>query len=455
MATKTTATLGVNVDVQSAKAQKNVKKFSKSSKKAFSSMEKSAKQFSLALKAAVAIFAGQQLVNGFKAVTQAAGVQEQAIQKLNTQLKLAGDYSAADSKDMQDFASSLQDVSTQGDETTLELLALAKTFGTTNEGAKQLTLAATELAVATDQDVTTAMRQLGKTLSGTKGRLGESVIAVNDLTTEQLKNGEALKLVLDQYGGSATGALETFSGQVDKLSNSYGDLLEEIGFTITESGAFREVIAGLSNVVGVFIDFLNNSGIDFGQVLADGFNYAFKISVRVFQGIAKGVGLVASGVATLNYLWSEGVKAVINFGKSAKIFQFMANQINAVVNLVGFFISGLSEINGLLGLDTTALDDAAMAMASLSNEIENTDIDGMADSLTASLDTSIDKTDELATSIIGVSETLVGLGDDVVTAFSKGSTEIKKTSKDLANTLGDGSPTKKGEEAEKGKTHCG
>ena len=100
----TKAKLGIDIDVQSAKAGKKVQKLGKDGKKAFNAMEKASKQFSLAFKGAIALFAGQKVLGAFKSVTAAAIQQENAINALNTQLKLAGDFSEESSKDMQDFA---------------------------------------------------------------------------------------------------------------------------------------------------------------------------------------------------------------------------------------------------------------------------------------------------------------------------------------------------------------
>ena len=440
MPSKTKAELGIDINVQTAKASKKVQKFSKNGKKSFDAMGKSAKQFSLALKGAIAIFAGRKLLGAFNEVIDAANAQEDAINSLNTQLKLAGDYSEETSQDMQDFASSLQEVSTQGDETTLELLALAKTFDTTNEGAKALTLASTELAAATGQDTVAAMRQLGKTLGGTTGRIAEAVPAIKELSAEQLKAGEGIKLVLDRFGGTATGKIATFSGATTQLKNSFGDLLEEIGFSVTKSDDLINVIDGFKNIVGVFSSFIKNQDLDIGAILAGGLTGLLKISVHVFKNISKTLSVLTHLGLEAAKGFSLMAKAVLSIGESETGLEILRTSFSSLLDLTGAFIAGLSVIGDALGLDSSALEEAAMKMASLSLEAENLDGEGLK-KLNAGLDESIKDLDQMQVAVAETDLSFQGLGDSITTAFDKGSTAIKKTSADLAKGL-DGPQTK-------------
>lgn len=223
----------------------NVDKFKKSwdaNKGSIDKVSKSMAGLKAAIGAAVAAFAVAEIV-------QAANKQEAAVNAMNTALRTAGDYSDAASKDMQDFASNLQKVTTFGDETTLQMIALAKSFGTSNQQAKELVAAAAELSAATGMSLDSAVKNLGKSLAGMTGELGESLPALRSLTVEQLKAGAAIKLVADRFGGSAAAAAKTFGGVLEQVKNNFGDTTEELGFFITKNDGVREAMVTVRDVL--------------------------------------------------------------------------------------------------------------------------------------------------------------------------------------------------------------
>lgn len=178
----------------------------------------------------------------------AANTQEDAINRLNVALKTSGSFSEEASKDMQKFASELQKVSIFGDELILNQIALAKSFGATNEQAKTVATAAANVAAALGVDLETATRQVAQTLSGTSGRLGLVVGDLRNLTAEQLKAGKGLDVLAKKFAGAAAGQVNTFAGATTQLSNTFGDLLEELGFIITTSPTFIGAIAKANEV---------------------------------------------------------------------------------------------------------------------------------------------------------------------------------------------------------------
>lgn len=199
--------------------------------------------FRNALIGAVGILGGAALVRSF---AEAASIQQDAVNALNTSLQTAGEFSREASVGFQELASELQATSTFGDEVILGQIALARNFTKTNEEAGKLTRAAVELSAATGISLDSAVKNLGKTFSGLAGELGESVPALRNLTQEQLKAGEALDLVLNRFGGSAIAQTRTFSGALAQLSNTFGDLFEEIGSVITNSPVIISLFNALS-----------------------------------------------------------------------------------------------------------------------------------------------------------------------------------------------------------------
>lgn len=237
----------LNADL--AKATKDISKFSKNAESALNGLKSS---FG-ALKALAVAAAGAFAV---KEAIQAANVQEKAVKSLNTALALTGEYTEETSQRFQKFASELQKNSTVGDEVTLSLVGLTKSMGATNEQTEKIIQAAADMSAVTGDDLETSVRNLSKTLGGMKGLLGQTQPELRKLTAEQLKNGDAIDILAKKYKGAASELTNTFSGALTQTQNSFGDLLEEIGFLITKNPIMIDAVklAGEAfNVLGSYI----------------------------------------------------------------------------------------------------------------------------------------------------------------------------------------------------------
>ncbi len=222
------------------------KKFTKEFKSEVSTGLKSLGRTIAAVGAAAATI-GSALI--FKESIEAAAAQEDAVNRLNAALQISGDFSQQASQDFQEFASQLQQATRFGDEAILNQIALAKSFGATNEQAKEAAAAAADLSEAFGIDLESATRNAAKTLGGYAGELGEVIPELKELTKEQLQAGEGIRLISERFAGTAAARVKTFSGAVQQLSNSFGDLLEEVGFLITKNPS---VIRGLNQLSGLF-----------------------------------------------------------------------------------------------------------------------------------------------------------------------------------------------------------
>lgn len=232
----------------------------------------------------------------------AAQVQEDAINQLNTQLALNGNFSKEASQDMQQFAADLQKVSTVGDETTLQMLALASTFGKSNEETKKLVTAATELSAATGLSLEGSIKNLGKTYAGLTGELGESLPIIRTLTAEQLKAGGALDLIINRFGGSAAAKVQTFSGLQAQLSNSFGDLTETIGEVVTKNQVLLSVMAELNKIMNQTNDSVHENQNAMQILVGEGIQILINtigVSLTILDQFIRALEFVAGIVNTL------------------------------------------------------------------------------------------------------------------------------------------------------------
>ena len=168
--------------------------------------------------------------------------QEKAIAQVEQRIRSTGGAAGLTSRQLQDMATSLQDVTTFGDEAVLEMQALLLSF--TNIAGEDVFARATEsvldLAIGVGTDLRSAAIQLGKALNdpiaGLNGlsRAGTTFTQTQkDLIKELVESGRVMDaqiIILDeiqkQYGGAARAARNTLGGALESLKNAFGDLLE-------------------------------------------------------------------------------------------------------------------------------------------------------------------------------------------------------------------------------------
>jgi hypothetical protein len=200
----------------------------------------------------------------------AAEQQEDAINRLSQALRTSGDFSQAAVDDFENFASTLQRASKFGDEVVLGQLAIAKSFGATNEQAKELVQAAANLSATFGGSLEERVQQLGKSLTGTVGRLGQFIPELKSLTQNQLEAGNAIDIVNKKFAGAAANELNTYSGRVTALSNAYSDLQESLGGFVTGSNTANGFIATTTRLLQELGDRIKLSTV-LGEAQANGF----------------------------------------------------------------------------------------------------------------------------------------------------------------------------------------
>lgn len=126
-------------------------------------------------------------------------------------------------------AGELQSRTTLGDEAIIEQQAFLAALGLSEKQIGDTIEAAAQLSAALNMDLGSAVKNLAKTYGGMTGELGEGIPALKELTTEQLKAGEAVKFVNENYKGFAETAADTGAGPLTQLKNALGDLAEQFG----------------------------------------------------------------------------------------------------------------------------------------------------------------------------------------------------------------------------------
>ena len=172
-----------------------------------------------------------------------AGKQQNAVKKLGTSLETAGIHTEGASERLQEYAASLQLVTTYGDETIIEVEAMLATFGATEEVIMDATQATLDMASAMDMDLKAAAILMGKAIAGETGSLSRYGIIVDENELKTRGFAAVLEEVNKKFAGQAQSAAETYSGRLEQMKNRFGDLKETIGF------AFMPILTDLMEKV--------------------------------------------------------------------------------------------------------------------------------------------------------------------------------------------------------------
>ncbi len=219
----------------------------------------------------------------FKAVLNNSIESEEAISQLEARLKSTGSVAGFTSKQLQDFSTSLQKMTTFGDEAITGMQTLLLTFtnirGEVFTGATRAIL---DMSVALKQDLSSSAAVVGKSLNDPiKGISALSRIGIQ--FTEQQKDqikalvesGDVMKaqqVILDQlkvkFGGAAEAASNTFGGALKQLQNAFGDLLEVKGGVNDATSALKSFTAVLQDpaVITAAQSLFSNLIIGFAKV---------------------------------------------------------------------------------------------------------------------------------------------------------------------------------------------
>lgn len=232
------ASLLIKISANGAEAEKELRTLEKKMANTAKSFEKVGKSMSKYVTLPLTTLAGVSVA--------AANTQVQAEAKLLNALKGREDVQ----KRLIAQAGELQSRSTLGDEAIIEQQAFLAALGLSEEQIGDTIEAAAQLSAALNMDLGSAVKNLAKTYGGMTGELGESIPALKDLTAEQLKAGQAVEYINENYKGFAETAAETGTGPLVQLKNTLGDIAEQFGVILLP--ALKKLVEWLKNLAQWF-----------------------------------------------------------------------------------------------------------------------------------------------------------------------------------------------------------
>lgn len=290
---KTTAKIFQQISLGAKKVKDSFAAIRKAGTNAFATARNSAKKLGSSFKnIGKSVFSLRGLVVGLGAaftlnkIIEAAKVQEDAINQLEIALKSSGLTAKGTSEEFQKFASELQQSTKFGDETILGITGLIQSLGQLDkDGLKKATSATLDLSAAMGIDLNAAAILVGKAAAGQVSSLSRYGLVVEKGANKTETFANALDAINKQFGGAAAGQVKTFSGATQQLSNTFGDLLEELGFLITRSPIVIQVVNEVNKIFGKLGTGVKENRKEIIQFVGTGINILLKGFEFALDGI--------------------------------------------------------------------------------------------------------------------------------------------------------------------------
>ena len=227
---------------------------------------------------------------GTRALIEQYRKQLEAQQLLTQGLSNISGVADGASERLQALASSLQKVTTFGDESIIMAQAQLATFQLSEETIAALSERMLDLAVGSQTDLISTAKMLGKAFTGQATALSRAGVLIDRVGLAQARaNGpvsEANFLIseLDKnYAGLARSLAETELGQFDQLENEIGDLNEEIGRLMIPLNKFttglqKDMVFGFNVMLKTFQELPEKS-------LRDAFGSALQQTNAMINGV--------------------------------------------------------------------------------------------------------------------------------------------------------------------------
>lgn len=119
-------------------------------------------------------------------------------------------------------------------------------MGVMPEKMEEAISASLNMAAALGWDLTTAARNVGKTMGGFAGELGEVIPELKDLDSNALKAGKGITLLNEKFAGQAQANLESFTGRSKELADAWEVFTANVGKAITQSPQLADAMDELN-----------------------------------------------------------------------------------------------------------------------------------------------------------------------------------------------------------------
>ncbi len=283
--------------------------------------------------AALGLYAVKRLATEW---LKAFGIQQLAVDRLNSSLRNTFKFTIENSKAIQAAASEVQRLTIHGDEAMLAAFTSLNNLVTTLS-VEKLIAARTAIVGLADEffggDVQTAAQMLGKTLSSQVNALTRYGVQV-DMTKDA--NGRLADIIksTDHLWQQSVETASSLTNEFIQLSNATGDTKEKFGQIITETFGLNEGVGNLTDGVTRFNESLDESMrtvVKWGRVIVD-------VLVAIFKTL----------MAPIRLAWEAGntIGSALDY-VVMKLTEGILSMVNGAIGGINWLIRAANKVTGL------------------------------------------------------------------------------------------------------------
>lgn len=312
------------ISADSSKFDRGMKNVGNSVKNTSNQIDGLTSKMKTAFTALGGLFAINKIKNFSSESVKVWKYQEKQLKILSQTLKVTGASAWTSSKEIQNFASSLQKVTNYGDEAIISMQNVLLGFkNIQGDTFKEATKAILDMSTVMNMDLTSACQAVGKALDDPIqgiGALSRQGFRFSDEQKKLIKSlidtgktAEAQKIILDELKTTYGGASEASADIGEQLQNTWNDLKERIGGAIAEItnkflGFLKNVVEGIQNMSAhtkTFISAFAKTALALGGLTTA--VYVFKTALDALKAhpIILAISLAISGISALIGLFSS------------------------------------------------------------------------------------------------------------------------------------------------------
>ena len=222
---------------------------------------------------------------------------------------------------------------------------MAVAMGLTEKQIEDVLKASTDLAASGVMPLDQAVKALSRSYSGNVEELKRMNPELTKLTKEQLAQGEAVRIIGQEYEGMADAMANTFEGRDTQWNNSFSDLQAAVGGVIqaTKFGFQGKMMNSLNKVTEWIIE-NKESIIKFLYGLPDIISVIGKSAFEIIKRTFSGEGMI-------NLFSFLGKCLIISFKSAlATVFELIRGLFDDILTLLDFAIGNIwRNLQDLLG----------------------------------------------------------------------------------------------------------
>lgn len=255
----------------------------------------------------------------FGAAIDSASELEDRINKVRAVLAAQGVSVERTTMQIADMANAYQNFSKYSNTAILEAQQLLLAIGLTTEQLPDATKAAMDMATALGTDLASAATMVGKAIRHESGVLSRYGIIVDEAAYKSDKFKAVIDTIQTSFGGAAQRDLQTYSGSVEYLKNSWSDFLATIGRAVIGDGVLTSLIIDLRNVIVAIDDWAKENPIVTKTIVylagaITGVASALT-ALKVVTSVTKGIGALSESMKALAASSTAASAAAANTSK--------------------------------------------------------------------------------------------------------------------------------------------